>query len=677
MVPGFLFAMLAQAAAAPPPENREEEIVVTGERVRRSLKDTASSVAVVTSRELEAMPANRVEQVLALIPNVQLGSRAQAPAIRGQDTTGALQNLPAFLGGYRPRMTLIVDGRRTGYHEFVFGAQPVWDVDRIEVFRSPQTTTQGPNSIAGAILVYTSEPVFAPEMRARGIIGQQHGRQVSAEASGGLVGDQLAFRAAGDLRYSRTYSHIEDLIARVDPNHDVFGLLRLKLLAVPNALPGSRFTLSYSHSQSQRPEIEGVDPPFRPRVDKDPIYGILRSNVDTLTANGDVHVASDLGVNVVATAGDEQSRRFARTSFGESTIHRRDWSLDAVADWSPGGPVQIVGGLAYTHWGTRQFIDLSELTGIGRFRDWQDGAGIFGEARFAIAPKATLTAGLRYQRDRQRREGALGPVPLDYDRTFHAWLPKLSLAYDFASDFRAGLLVQRAYNPGGTTLRFDTGLPDNFDAERLWDYELFARSSLAGGAVTAEANVFYYDMRNAQRSRNIIVPTPSGLPVGFADLFNVSKARSHGLEASLDWRASRRLSAALAVGLLRTRILRAEGTYAVYAGREFQRSPHFSASAAVDWQPFEGGRLSGQVRRNSGYFSDDVNNPNFRVGGSTTVDARAEWSTGKVRLFAYARNLFDKFYFTTLSVPLPVTGRPALGTLGDPREVGVGIESRF
>ena len=42
-----------------------------------------------------------------------------------------------------------------------------------------------------------------------------------------------------------------------------------------------------------------------------------------------------------------------------------------------------------------------------------------------------------------------------------------------------------------------------------------------------------------------------------------------------------------------------------------------------------------------------------------------------------SRNLFDKFYFTTLSVPLPVTGRPALGTLGDPREVGVGIESRF
>ena len=63
-------------------------------------------------------------QMLALIPNVQLGSGSEGPAIRGQDTTGALQALPAFLGGNRPRTTLIVDGRAVSYHEFVFGAQP-------------------------------------------------------------------------------------------------------------------------------------------------------------------------------------------------------------------------------------------------------------------------------------------------------------------------------------------------------------------------------------------------------------------------------------------------------------------------------------------------------------------------------------------------------------------------
>ena len=41
----------------------------------------------------------------------------------------------------------------------------------------------------------------------------------------------------------------------------------------------------------------------------------------------------------------------------------------------------------------------------------------------------------------------------------------------------AGGLIQKAYNPGGTTLRFDTGKPETFGAESLWNYELFIRAS--------------------------------------------------------------------------------------------------------------------------------------------------------------------------------------------------------
>jgi outer membrane receptor protein involved in Fe transport len=48
-----------------------------------------------------------------------------------------------------------------------------------------------------------------------------------------------------------------------------------------------------------------------------------------------------------------------------------------------------------------------------------------------------------------------------------------------------------------------------------------------------------------------------------------------------------------------------------------------------------------------------------------------------MRLFAYARNLFDKFYFKTLGFPVPPSPLPSLATLGEPRQVGVGIESRF
>ena len=49
---------------------------------------------------------------------------------------------------------------------------------------------------------------------------------------------------------------------------------------------------------------------------------------------------------------------------------------------------------------------------------------------------------------------------------------------------------------------------------------------------------------------------------------------------------------------------------------------------------------------------------------------RAQWDTGKISLFAYAHNFFDKFYMAYVF-------DSDSGEAGDPRRVGVGIEARF
>ena len=78
------------------------EIVVTGERVARSLRKTPSSVFVVTADDVEAQAgSDRLDDILAQVPNIQFGSGNLGPTIRGQDTTGSLQDLPALLGGNR------------------------------------------------------------------------------------------------------------------------------------------------------------------------------------------------------------------------------------------------------------------------------------------------------------------------------------------------------------------------------------------------------------------------------------------------------------------------------------------------------------------------------------------------------------------------------------------------
>ena len=331
-------------------------------------------------------------------------------------------------------------------------------------------------------------------------------------------------------------------------------------------------------------------------------------------------------------------------------------------------------GISRTHLKLRQFINLSRLSGaIGRFGDVQDSVGLFGKSNLVVAPGLTVTAGLRYQQDRQNRDGALtttfGSVPLDFDRTFRAWLPKLSLAYDFSPAVRAGLLVQRAYNPGGTTLRFDIARPDNFEAEKLWDYELFARARLDDG-LSASANLFYYDMRHAQRLKGIIVTTSDGLEVGFADLFNAPKAHSYGAEIELDWRMRDNLSARLSAGLLRTKLVDAGLDYPEFTGNMFARSPHLSAAVAVDWDASPRLRWSAQARYHSRYFADDVNSAEVRVPGALIVDTRAEYRLGRVTAFAYARNLFDKF-------ALVDRFDNEAASAEDPRMVGVGLETQF
>lgn len=677
MIAWLLLAASTNAAVAPEAAEKpveQEDIVVTGERISRSERETASSVEIFGREEIErAAGADRIEQILEMTPNVQISSGGEGPTIRGQDTTGPTRDLPAFLGGTRPRTTLVVDGRPVSFNEFIFGSAPLWDLDRIEVFRSPQTTTQGQNSIAGAIFVQTRDPSFTPEVRARAIAGDFRTRQLSIVGSGPLS-DEVAVRLAGDLRYSRTSSKIADRAEGADPNHDVYGLLRLKLLAKPSALPGSRLEFTYVHTASQMPQVEGLRLPFKKRRDPSDGYGTFRTNIDSLTGAMALNLAPELTASTVLTFGDSDVRRFAPQGLGETKIHSRDWSAESILRWSPDGPLSATFGASYRQANLRQRIDLSQLSGVGRFTDRQNALGLFGEASWSLTPKLHLTAGLRYQRDGQTRSGALAtdanPIDLDYDATFHAWLPKVSLAYDLTEDVRVGVLVQRAYNPGGTTLRFDTGAPDIFEAESLWDYELFARASVADGRVTISANAFYYAMRDAQRGQPIVIIAPTGSLVTFADLFNVPKARSKGAELSVRWCPTSAFSAGIGLGLLSTRITSADAPHAQFEGKHFQRSPGLSASASLNWEPVPHLTLSAQARHNSGYFNDDLNQANRKVGGWSKVDAQAAYDFGRFRLHGYVRNLFDDFHVTYLF-------SPTFATAGDPREIGVGLEARF
>jgi len=664
-------AMLA-AQAVPPEPPRLDEIIVTGERRERRLQDTAASVAVFTDEDLRGLAAaDRLESLLALVPNVQLGSGGEAPTIRGQDSTGVIRDLPAFLGGTRPRTTLQIDGRPADYFELVFGLASLWDVDRIEAFRSPQTITQGRNAIAGAIFIETADPTFDWSARARAIGSASGHRQLSAAVGGPAVGDDIAFRLSADWGRDRPSSDIVDSMIGASPDIDKQSLIRLKFLARPTA--ELRIETGISHSHSQMPQFEGIRAPFKQRRDPLATYGVFGSWIDALTSEIGFDLSPSFTSTTTLTASKSRFRRYAPQGLGQALVKKRLLTGEQLVRWTASDRLSLLGGVHLLDERIDQYIDISLLKGVGEFDDRQGSLGMFGEVEWKATPTWTLAGALRYQRDTQDRGGAIvgvgPPATLDYAGRFHAWMPRLSLRWSPTARLTLGALTQKAYNPGGSTLLLN-GVTDSFDAETLWDHELFARGTMRNRALRWSVNLFLQQFRDAQRPQSEEIEVAGGPPVTITSLDNAPRARSYGAEAEIDWQANSRLRLKGGLGLLSTRITKTLDPADPLHGREFQRAPHISASVAIEWKPIEPLTLSSQVRGHGDYFSDDSNSPARRIGAGMIADAKATYDFGPAKLSAYVRNLANRFQLTYL---LSATW----ATAADPREFGIELDANF
>ncbi|PAX08538.1 TonB-dependent receptor [Sphingomonas lenta] len=672
----MLALTLALIAADPVPEAPAAEpvqadVVVTGERIARTVSETPTSVLVFTDEQLRELGgADRVEDVLQLTPNVTVGAGDSGPAIRGQDSTGVLVGADAFLGGSRPRATVSLDGRPLSYNEFIYGLNGIWDVERVEVFRGPQTTAQGRNSIAGAIFIETADPSFDTQAAARLLVGNGSTEQYSAALSGALVPDQLAARVAFDRRDATSFVRKPNVAAAdigVDPRKDDFTVARAKLLATPAFLPGLRALLTYQHTQATALQGEAVDGPDEDRIDAGRTGALFGTNVDSLVLDIDQDFGGGLVWANRLTYADIRTRRFTLPGNGVAGVQTDEVSLESTLRFG-GTDARVSGLLGGYLFDSRQDeeIDLTAFLALGAFRDEQVSRAVFGEATLRATDRLSVTLGGRYQYDRQDRDGALGPFVVDYDRSFDAFLPRASVAYELAADTRVGLLVARGYNPGGTTISFDTGEQDVFDAEKLYNYELFFRGRTPDGRLSLNANAFFTDYEDAQRPTTTV--GPSGLIQTVFD--NAEDARAYGLELELAYRASPALSFRGGLGLLETDLRRFSVSNAGVEGNEFQRSPGLSGFLAVNWTPIDRLTLDAQGRYTDGYFNDDANSPELRSGKLATVDAQASYQYGPVRLFGFVRNLFDGFQATQIYYQ-------GFGTVNEPRRYGVGLEARL
>lgn len=136
---------------AEPPPVEPGEIVVTAQGRQQRLRDVPISASVISGAALQSGNLRNLEELAQRLPAVKLtpGPASDLLNIRG---VGSGLN-----GGFEQSVATFVDGIYRGRSRSSRAA--LFDVDRVEVLKGPQTTFFGNNAIAGALNIATRRPM--------------------------------------------------------------------------------------------------------------------------------------------------------------------------------------------------------------------------------------------------------------------------------------------------------------------------------------------------------------------------------------------------------------------------------------------------------------------------------------------------------------------------------------
>lgn len=665
------FAVVPDAAAAKA-EQTLPAVVVTGEKEERSLAKTASSVRVFDSRELAERPGlANAQSLLANSANVtSSGVQNLAPAVRGVDGTGPAQGADAFLGGTRPRLNIMVDGRTSSYNEVIFGDLGLWDVQQVEVFRGSQSLLQGRNSIAGTMVYKTNDPTFTPEYGARLVVGNRQQRQYSVVASTPL-NDEWALRVALDQQSSDSYVHgFQSYPGTSDPGEFESTMARVKLLYESKSVPGLRSLFTLSHNDHKGPQTETVRRPFGDEQTSYPFMNTFKPRATSGVWDLEVPLNNGMKFENRIVYGDVNIERTAVPGDGIATIDGHDFSIEPRLRMSSADKT-VSGFIGFYGFNAHQRDDI-DLFGGGNWDDKTRTSAIYGEGTWTIRPDLDLTLGARYEQEHRRRDGSMGPFVTDFDETYKTFLPKVSLAWRIASETTIGTAVSRGYNGGGAAFTYDVPFVNyEYKPEYVTNYELFARSNLLDNRLRLNANLFYSRYKDMQLPFDLN-PDPS---VWSYVVRNAPRASTYGVEFGATWLPQAGLTLSAELGLLKTKV--DEYPDSGIEGHELPRAPSATLNLDVNWRTPTGLVLGAGARYSTSYYSDVTNFSRGKVDPGWIANLRASYPIGQVRLFAFVNNVFDSQ--RPILVDSDPAGSSAMDTasLPTPRTVGVGVETWF
>lgn len=652
------------------------------------------AVTVLQGRDLERMNDRTVEHLADRTPGVTFSQNtglAQV-TIRGIGTN-------AVFAGSDPSSAVYLDG--------VYLARPAMvlanllEIDRVEVFRGPQGTLYGRNSLGGAINLITKAPTNETEASVRVTGGNQRTFRTEARLSGALLPGRLMASAA-ILRAVRT-GFVRD---RNHPDNPLGGdddiAARGQLRLVLNPRSELHVAADFSHSEPAPlyyAKILATKPGFN--VDNPADFHEVRASFPAEGRTVQSGVSARFSIELTPTIQLTSLSAFRQLDFDvqiDSDVSELDQAVShvheiqhqmsqevIVASTTP--RVTWVAGVFLFGESDRQPSSIyARSLRIESRLDPQVEAGAaatFGQVTLELAPRVAATAGLRYTRERKTIDNAGGLYAIDpphafvsgayrYNDTIRhtALTPKVALEVRAHEHVLAYGSATRGFKSGGFNAT-STEAGRGFAPEWAWSYEGGVKTTTRGGRTTVNLAAFHTDYTDLQ--------VQTAIRPGVFDISNAASATIRGVELEAANRLGGNVTAGGYIAWLNARYdeyraLRPGGVSDDVAGHRLNNSPEWSARAWVDWTTDVGSAGSVSLRADSRWkstvFFSPFNDNIERQRPVALLDVSVEFGPRQRRwsIAMFARNLTNEDYITgSAATPPPAVG----GRPGDSRQAGV------
>ncbi|MEM7501587.1 MAG: TonB-dependent receptor [Pseudomonadota bacterium] len=732
----LLAAVVPGLAAAQGDQDTVDEIVVTSQKIERSLQDTKESVAVIDANQIDAQRMIDLRDVFHQTANAFETFNNESFGIRGVTNNSASTG-----GGSGELGSLYIDNVAFFGFAARFGPKALWDVEQVEILRGPQSTNVGRNALIGAVAMTTRAP---DPSEFDGAVRVEAGNFSTLGVEGMLnipVSERAALRFTAETRETDGFNRNQTI---PDSEYDGRSNQTFRGRFLIEATDRLSIGLMAQYAETERgQQIYRADlAPLESRTSSANLEAF--ENYDAFSAAIDIsyEFSERVSLRSITSMLDGDYERFDDDDEGpdggnafrgrdvedENVAQelRLDFTLDRVtgvagiyyADVGFVNNTRALTNVALANLGVPAqllpfYPPLLEVVGLIPAEQDTTNFAFFTEWEFQLGDAWRLSAGFRYDNEEQdfitNTNNALAPgselpdpvaAGQAAEMQFPGLGPTVEAGVAAVNAQLLGLLAPTNNSREDTTYEAflpQVGLTYEF-SDNVSASFFYKRGYRVGGVDISLAGVrsdydpefldnFELSLRSVFNEGRTVLNANAYFgdwsdqqvavcPMGIFSCVteNAGESEISGAELELRHTFSDSLSAYVSVGLSDTEFTDfVSDISGDLTGNDFAFSPETTAAVGGQWWITDRIAVGGSVAYQSETWSDTANT--VELDDRTLVDLNVRYETERFAIVAYGKNLTDEFYLISDGPGLDLNSR--LVTAGFPRQYGATVQVNF